>query len=112
MCLFLLLKDLDISSTVLVLHIKIGEILYSRDHLRTPRHTIQLYNCCWLHMELCALLFPTPSKLTRSKRFGQYLTSYRPTQHELLCLRSVDKENQESQAREIADSCTNHHACR
>lgn len=57
--LFLLLKDLDVSSKILLLQtiIKIGEILYSRDHMRSPRQLLQLCNSCWLHMELCVDLF-------------------------------------------------------
>lgn len=117
--LFLLLKDLDSSTKILLLLqtiIKIGEILYSRDHRRSPRQLLQLYNSCWLHMELCADLFSTPKKLTVSKMFGHYLhalTAHSPTQYELACLRSLNTENQErlfGQARGIADACTNHHA--
>ena len=117
--LFLLLTDLESNSkTLLLLHtiIKIGEILYSRDHLRSPRQLLQLYNCCWLHMELCMDLFHAPKKITPSKIFGHYLhalTSHSPTQYELACLRSLNTENQErlfGQARGIAEACTNHHA--
>jgi hypothetical protein len=67
---FLLLKDLDCGSRVLTLLqtvIKIGEILYSRDAQRSPRQVLQLYNQCWLHMELCATLFAQPKKLSRTK---------------------------------------------
>ena len=117
--LFLLLKDLDVSSKILLLLqtiIKIGEILYSRDQMRSPRQLLQLYNGCWLHMELCVDLFPTPKHITASKLFGHYLhalTCHSPTQYELACLCSLNTENQErlfGQAREIAEGCTNHHA--
>ena len=117
--LYLLLKDLDCGSKILLLLqtiIKIGEILYSSDNTRSPRKLLQLYNSCWLHMELCVALFTTTKKLTRSKMFGHYLhalTSHAPTQYELASLRSLNTENQErlfGQARTIADACTNHHA--
>ena len=85
--LYLLLKDLDCTNKILLLLqtiIKIGEILYSRDNARSPRQLLQLYNSCWLHMELCVDLFPAPKKLTRSKMFGLYLhalTTHSPTQY-------------------------------
>lgn len=99
---FLLLKDLDCGSRVLTLLqtvIKIGEILYSRDAQRSPRQVLQLYNQCWLHMELCATLFAQPKKLTRTKMFGHYLhalTAHSPEQYELVCQRSINTENQET----------------
>ena len=116
--LLVLLKDLDSSTKILLLQtiIKIGEILYSRDHQRSPRQLLQLYNSCCLHMELCVDLFSTPKKLTVSKMFRHYLhalTAHSPTQYELACLCSLNTENQErlfGQARGIADACTNHHA--
>lgn len=116
---YLLLKDLECSSKVLLLLqtiIKVAEISYSKDIHRSPRQLLQLYNACWLHMELCRDLFSAPQKITRSKMFGHYLhaiTSHSPTQYELACLRSINTENQErlfGQARAIADMCTNHHA--
>ena len=117
--LYLLLKDLHCDLKILLLLqtiIKVGEILYSRDNTRSPRQLLQLYNNCWLHMELCVDLFPRPKKLTRSKMFGHYLhalTVHSPTQYELASQRSLNTENQErlfGQARAIADTCTNHHA--
>lgn len=97
---YLLLKDLDCSSKVLLLLrtiIKIGEISYSYDHKRSPRQLLQLYNTCWIHLELCRDLFSSPRKLTRSKMFGHYvhaITAHSPTQYELGCLRSMNTENQ------------------
>lgn len=116
--LYLLLKDLDPGSKILLLLqtiIKVGEILYSLDICRSPRQLLQLYNACWLHMELCIDLFGNPKILSRSRMFGHYLhaiTAHSPTQYELSCLRSLNSENQErlfGQARKIAESCTNHH---
>ena len=116
--LFLLLKDTDCSSRILFLLqsvIKIGEIAYSRDDKRNPRALLQLYNMCWLHMELCKDLLSTPATLSKIKMFGHYLhalTAHMPTQLELACLRSLNTEGQErlfGQARVIAEACTNHH---
>ena len=116
--LFLLLKDTDCSSRILFLLqsvIKIGEIAYSRDDKRNPRALLQLYNMCWLHMELCKDLLSTPATLSKIKMFGHYLhalTAHMPTQLELACLHSLNTEGQErlfGQARVIAEACTNHH---
>ena len=60
---YLLLKDLDCSSKVRLLLqsvIKIGQIAYSFDAHRSPRQLLQLYNACWMHMELCRYLFCFP----------------------------------------------------
>lgn len=115
---YLLLKDLDVSSKVLFLLqsvIKIGEIAYSHDNKRSPRQLLQLYNMCWMHMELCRDLLSTPAKISKGKMFGHYshaMTAHLPTQLELACLRSLNTESQErlfGQARGIAEACTNHH---
>ena len=112
-----LLKDLDVGSKILLLLqiIKIGEILYSRDHMWSLRELLQLYNSCWLHMELCVDLFPTPKHITASKYLGtiyMHLHVIVPL-NKLACLRSLNTENQErlfGQARGIAEGCTKHHA--
>lgn len=115
---YLLLRDLEVSPKVLQLLqtvIKMGEIAYSFDSARSPRQLLQLYNTCWLHMELCRDLLAKPKKISTSKMFGHYihaLTVHSPTQFELSSLRSLNTENQErlfGQARVIAESCTNHH---
>ena len=115
---YLLLKDLECSTKILLLLqtiIKVGEISYSKEDKRSPRQLLQLYNNCWMHMELCKDLFPTLKTISRSKMFGHYLhalTAHSPTQYELACLRSLNTENQErifGQARRIAETCTNHH---
>lgn len=70
---YLLLKDLDCSMKILLLLqtiIKIGKISYSREDKRSPRQLLQVYNSCWLHMELCRDLFPTPRTILRSKCLG------------------------------------------
>ncbi len=116
--LFLLLKDTDCSSRILLLLqtiIKISEIAYSRNDKRCPRQLLQMYNMCWIHMELFKSLFSTPAQLTKTKMFGHYvhaLTAHGPTQLELACLRSLNTESQErlfGQGRLIAEACTNHH---
>lgn len=115
---YLLLKDLECSSKVLLLLqtlIKIGEISYALDIHRSPRQLLQLYNTCWVHMELCRDLLSKPQKISKTRMFGHYLhaiTAHSPTQHELASLRSLNAENQErlfGQARSIAEDCTNHH---
>ncbi len=98
---YLLLKDLECSSEVLLLLetiITIGKISYSMDTERSPRQLLRLYNACWVHMELCRHLFSNPRKITRSKMFGHYLhaiTAHSETQYEVACLRSLNTENQE-----------------
>lgn len=93
----LLLKDLDVEPEILLLLqtiIKVGEIAYSLDSARSPRQLMQLYNCCWLHMELCRDLLGKPTKLSESKMFGHYLhalTSHSPTQYKLASLRSLNR---------------------
>ena len=95
--LLLLLKDIHCSRDIIFLLqsiIKIGEIAYSRDDKRCPRQLLQLYNMCWMHMELCKKLFKEP-KMSMSKMFGHYLhalTAHLPTQLELVCLRSLNTE--------------------
>lgn len=44
--------------TLLSTAVKIQEILYSGDDdKRTPKSIIQLYNCTWIHHELCKTLY-------------------------------------------------------
>ena len=116
---FLLLKDTDCSSRILLLLrsiIKIGEIAYSRDDKRCPRQLLQCYNMCWLHMELLKDLFTAPKETTKTKFFGHHvhaMTAHIPTQLELACQRSLNTESEErifGQARQIGEDCTNHHA--
>ncbi len=113
---FLYFLDCNVQPEILSLLqsiIKVGEILYSSDSRRTPRALLQLYNHCWFHFELCTDLFSTPKSISHAKMFGHYLhalTAHAPTQYELVCLRSVNTENQErlfGQARQIALKCTN-----
>ena len=52
----------------------------------------------WVHHKLCKDLFCTPREITYQKLFGAYLHSllaHAPRQYEIICLRSVNTENQE-----------------
>jgi hypothetical protein len=99
---YLILKDLDTSTKLLLLLltiIKIGKTAYAGDSSRTPRQLLQLYNMCWLHMELCRDLLSQPRDISRGISM-------------LLLPTALNTENQErlfGQARLIAQSCTNHH---
>ena len=90
-------------------------VLYARESARTPRTILQLYNCTWVHHELCSKLFPSTHKISREKLFGSYLhdlCSHAAQHYEIVCLRSVNAECQErlfGQAKRIALNTTNHH---
>ena len=74
---------------------------------------LQLYNCVWLHHELCSTLFSNPRKQTLNHLFGVYLHDlvvHAPLQYEAVCLRSTNAESQErlfSQAKHISLRATN-----
>ena len=93
--------------------VKISEILYSSTEKRTPKSILQLYNCTWLHHELCRNIFTHFHEISYSRLFGSYLHAlviHCPIQYELTCLRSVNTENQEcifQQAKTIAAATTN-----
>ena len=47
-------RDFDQDFKMLLLTaVKISERLYSSDLKRTLKNILQLYNCTWLHLELC-----------------------------------------------------------
>ena len=94
--------------TLLTTAVKLSEILYLKDSKRTPKRILQLYNCSWLHHELC-IHFMSPPKLQNVTHFfGQYLHDlvvHAPPQYEVVCLRSINAESQErlfSQAKHIS----------
>ena len=94
--------------------IRISQILYLPAEERTPRWILQLYNCMWLHHELCKDLFTClHAGMTKSRMFGSYLhalVAHAPFQLEIVPLCSVNTENQErifSQARKTATATTN-----
>jgi len=54
----------------------ISELNYSTYEKHTPHCVLQLYNCTWLHHELCSKLFPSfHGDLNCDKFFGSYLHS-------------------------------------
>ena len=111
---FILLKDIN-SSIVRLLStaVKVCEIMYALDTQRSPWSVLQLYNLTWLNHELCKSLFVKFLEVTHDKLFGLYLHSivlHAPLQYDVLCLRSVNTENQErifQQAKTIALPTTN-----
>ncbi len=93
--------------------VKMSELLYSTHSHRTPKSVLQLYNCSWLHHELCCELIGDPKEQTLQRLFGVYLHSlvvHAPPQYELVCLRSTNSESQErlfSQTKHISLRATN-----
>ena len=92
-----------------LIHLCMSEILYLPDAYRTQRRVLQLYNCSWVHHELCKSLFTkVHAGMTKDKMFGNYLhalVAHAPLQYEVISLHSVNTENQErifSQARKTA----------
>ena len=111
-----LLQSQEVDSDIKLLlstAVKISERLYSSSNKRTPKTVLQLYNCTWLHHELCKSLFTNPKETSYEKFFGLYLHSlvvHAPRQYEIVCLKSVNTENQErifQQAKHIAEETTN-----
>ena len=94
--------------------VRICELLYLPEEKRTPRRILQLYNCTWVHHELCSTLFTTfHGDMSRSKFFGAYLHAivvHAPPQLEIISLFSINTENQErifGQARKTATATSN-----
>ena len=78
--------------------VKISALLYAEDSLRSPKMVLRLYNCTWLHHELCRHVFHTPKTLTRERLFGSYLHDlcvHAPEQYQIVSLRSVNAECKE-----------------
>jgi len=65
-------------TTLMETIVRVSEIMYSPDSARNPHTILQLYNCTWLHHELCLKLFSSPCELSQEKFFGTYL-------HDLSC---------------------------
>lgn len=101
-------KVLRLIQTIVI----IGEILYADDTNRSPQSVLKLYNCSFLHHELCKELFNT-TVMTRRKLFGSHLHAlilHAPTQYEIMSLRSCNAECEErlfGQAKAIAQGTTN-----
>ena len=91
------------------------EILYASDNERCPKLLLQLYNNTWIHHQICFELFQCTSVKSRETLFGLYLHSlsnHAAEQYELVCMRSLNTENQErlfGQSRRIADHTSNKH---
>ncbi len=87
--------------------VEIQEILYSKEEHRNDRSILRLYNLTYIHARLCIELFPNPKTITRRKMFGIYfhsITCHTPEVYRLVCLRSLNTENQErlfGQAKQI-----------
>ena len=96
--------------------VRISELLYMHDSGRHTWNILRLYNCVWLHHELCSKLVSTfHNSMTYNKFFGTYLhalVAHAPQQLEIISLRSVNTENQEcifEQARRSATAASNRH---
>ena len=117
--LFVHLLHRPVSSEILLLvetAVRISELLYMHDADRNTRNILQLYNCVWLHHELCSKLITTfHSGMSYNKLFGAYLhalVAHAPQQLEIVSLRSVNTENQErifEQAQRSATAASNRH---
>ena len=74
--LFLHLLRQPVSSEILLLvetAVRISELLYMHDSNRNLRNILQLYNCVWIHHELCSKLITTfHSGMSYNKLFGTY----------------------------------------
>ena len=99
--------------TLLTTAVQMCEILYLQDSKWTPQKILRLYNCSWLHHELCSQFISPPKFQNLTHLFGQYLHDlvvHAPPQYELVCLRSTNAESQErlfSQAKHISLRATN-----
>ena len=98
--LFLGLQKIGISKEILLLiesALRISEVLYMHED-RNPRNILYMYNCIWLHHELCVKLISTFHGGTcYTTFFGVYLhalVAHAPRQLEIVSLRSVNTENQ------------------
>ena len=91
------------------------EILYASDNERCPKLLLQLYNNTWIHHQICFEIFQCTSVKSRETLFGLYLHSlsnHAAEQYELVCMRSLNTENQErlfGQSRRIAERTSNKH---
>ena len=96
--------------------VRISELLYMDDAGRNTRNILRLYNCTWLHHELCnTVITRFHSGMSYSKLFGSYLhvlVVHAPQQLEIISLLPVNTKNQErlfEQARRSATPASNRH---
>ena len=71
--------------------VQISIILYSLDISRSPKQCLQFYNCAFMAHELHLELFGT----IMTTQYFHALLSHGPQQHEVVCSRSVNAENEE-----------------
>ena len=97
---YLYLLKRPVSRDILVLiktAVRISELLYMNDTERNTRNILRLYNCTWLHHELCnKIITKFHSGMSHNKLFGSYLHAlvvHAPQQLEIVSLRSVNTEN-------------------
>ncbi len=99
--------SLDVSEKIkqlLCTIVKISQILYLTDSLRTPKTVLQLYNTSWLHHELCRELIPKP----KDRLYGAYfhdLVVHAPPQYQIVCLRSTNAESTEREFSQRSSHC-------
>lgn len=77
---------------------KISVLFYPCEEKCSPKSVLQLYNCTWMHHELCQRLIHHPRKYTTKAFYVSYLHAlavHASVQYEIVCLRSVNTENQE-----------------
>ena len=93
--------------------VRVSQLLYMPSSKRSPRNVLRLYNCSWLHHELCRELLGTLKTQTLTHFFGIYLYAivvHAPTQFQIMPLSSVNTESEErlfSQAKRISNRATN-----
>ena len=119
MQLYLHLRQQAIPDSILLLletAVQIARCFYIPADSRTLCQILWLYNCTWVHNELCCELFLTfHAGMTREKMFGTYLhaiVAHASVQFEIVPLSSVNTESQErifSQARKTATTTSNRH---
>ena len=116
--LFLYLINHQVDKEILLVEtaIRISKLPYLEDVDRNPRNILRLYNCTWIHHELCRnLITRLHGSMTYKKLFGLYLHAlvvHALQQLEIISLRSVNTENQErifKQARRSATAASNRH---
>ena len=84
--------------------VQISKILYSFDMTRSPKQCLQFYNCAFTVHELHLELFGT----AMATQYFHALLLHGPQQHEVVCSRSVNTENEEQPFKSAANAakCT------
>ena len=84
--------------------VQISKILYSLDMSRSPKQSLQFYNCAFTVHELHLELFGT----AMATQYFHALLLHGPQQHEVVCSRSVNTENEERLFKSAANAakCT------